>query len=261
MLFEHPCLDIFFVRLCEPLQHRETFTIFYVIDGRAHGKYHNAHKASAGRLENWQGIATHFSFTGKSIEDDVVGLAETNRSIPARVISHRRFQYPKFAQVGRRFASQAGATDKGAADGSEDEFSELEPTADSAEAHADPYLSEADFNKEEVHNASPLYQTVLSCKDYELPSSLEQWLADGNVLTRGEVIITFVHICKRHRFRRLLKVSLLNVYQVLIVNHLWLSCFCYATLLFSVTHWTNVIQGLSQHKLVIKMVKGYVLHL
>jgi len=174
---------------------------------RAHGKYHNAHKASAGRLENWQGIATHFSFTGKSIEDDVVGLAETNRSIPARVISHRRFQYPKFAQVGRRFASQAGATDKGAADASEDEFSELEPTADSAEAHADPYLSEADFNKEEVHNASPLYQTVLSCKDYELPSSLEQWLADGNVLTRGEVIITFVHLRKRRMFRRLLKVS------------------------------------------------------
>jgi hypothetical protein len=54
-------------------------------------------------------------------------------------------------------------------------FFEMEHPADCAEAHANPYLFEAEFN-----NASSLYQTVLRCKDYEFPSSLEQWLAEGN---------------------------------------------------------------------------------
>jgi len=174
---------------------------------RAHGKYHHALKTSAGRLENWKDNATHLSFICKSIKGDVVGLGETNGSTPARGVSHWHCQYPKFAQVSRGFASQVVTEDKDSADASEDEFSELEDPANSAEAHADPYLSDAEVEKEEVHNASPLYQTVLSCKFIDLPSSLEQWLADGNVLTRREVVITFVHLRNRRMFKRLLKVS------------------------------------------------------
>lgn len=174
---------------------------------RARGKYHNAFKASVDRLGNREGNATRSSFTGKSIEDHVVGLAETNGSIPARGISHCHCQYPKFAELSRWFASQAGATDNGASDASENGFSELDAPADSTEDHADPYLSEAEVHKEEVHNASPLYKTVLSCSNNELPSSLERWLADGNVLTRGEVIVTFVQLRNRRMFRRLLKLS------------------------------------------------------
>lgn len=174
---------------------------------RARGKYHNGLKASADRFGNREGNATRSSFTGKSIEDHVVGLAETNGSIPARGISHCHCQYPKFAELGRWFASQAGAADNGASDASENGFSELDAPADSTEDHTDPYLSEAEVHKEEVHNASPLYKTVLSCNNNELPSSLERWLADGNILTRGEVIVTFVQLRNRRMFRRLLKLS------------------------------------------------------
>jgi len=198
---------------------------------RGHGKYLNALKASTGRLEYWKGNATHWSFTCKSSEDDVVGLSEINGFTPARGISHCHSQYPKFAQVGRGFSSQVGKGSKDVADApeegfselesvlssnngeveehlaSEDEFSELDAPDNSAEADADPYLSEAEIEKEEAHNASRLYQTVLSCKDHALPTSLEQWLADGNVLTREEVVITFLQLRKRRMFRRLLKVS------------------------------------------------------
>lgn len=174
---------------------------------RAHGKCHRAFKASAGRLENWKGNATHLSSTGKSIEDDVVRLGETNGYTPARGISHCHCQYPKFAQLGRGFASHAVTEGKDSADASEDECSEVEAPGNSAEAHSDPYLTDAEVEKEEVDNATPLYQTVLKCDYSNIPSSLEQWLADGNVVTRKEVIATFVNLRKRRMFRHLLKVS------------------------------------------------------
>lgn len=174
---------------------------------RVHGKYHHAFKASAGRLQNWKDSATHSTFTCQSVKDDVVGLGEKVGPATGRGISHFHYQYPKFAKVGRGFTSQVETEDKDSAVASEDEFSELEHPDNSAEAHIDPYLSEAEGEKEQVHNATPLYQAILSCQYFDLPASLDQWLADGNVLTRREVAITFVHLRKRSMYRRLLKVS------------------------------------------------------
>eukprot|EP01018_Ginkgo_biloba_P036159 Gb_27873 [translate_table: standard] len=208
---------------------------------RAHGKYGNVLRVSASKLDNWDANVIPSCDVGKITAADETDLYQRNVYIFARDISYSKYQ--KFVPVSRGFSSQVGAEDKdeenqveegfselesprtsnngGEADEllvSEDEFSELESPDNSHElAHADPYLSEAEADKDRPKedsqaaeistNATPLYRVALDCKYQALRSSLDQWLADGNVLSREEVVSAFIQLRRRRMFRRALQVS------------------------------------------------------
>ncbi|XVF56297.1 hypothetical protein PTKIN_Ptkin06aG0107800 [Pterospermum kingtungense] len=141
-------------------------------------------------------------------------IFKSSQTISNKSLSWLRFYHSIYASsnfsVGRcDLSSQVGAESSREENDSEDGFSELETPAHIARGETEERLvSNLDFygDEEDVEETTSNELAIIHAIGLVVHKVLDKWLKEGKELSRVEIIVTMVNLCKRRMYGRALQV-------------------------------------------------------